>query len=250
MYKDSVTPVPDHFRTENKFWQELYIQCSEQYSSPEGVCGFFGLQGRKVAFPLSRFLDRKNPSQADFWTPLVDKIRGQLASQKCKALNEAGRLVLVKPCLDGIPNYWLNLHKIPKGVCKKIDITRRRFLWGELRDSSSPYRRLHLIKWSMLSQAKSQGGLGLRNLKVKNLAFLGKWWWRFIKERDKKWNWRLRSKYSLTQYLEEKQIRNPSPILKSILDCSLNSRFLALMRKSQWRWILGNGNHILFWLDI
>ena len=39
--------------------KELYIQCSEQYSSPEGVCRFFGFQGWKVAFPLSRFLDWK-----------------------------------------------------------------------------------------------------------------------------------------------------------------------------------------------
>lgn len=226
----------------------IYSACNDIHNLKE-CAAFLGCKVGKIPFPYLGAWIGKSPSQDDFWTPLVNKIRGKLAKWKCKALNEAGRLVLVRACLDGIPNYWLNLHKIPKGVSKRIDVIRRRFLWGEYYDPNSPCHRLHLIKWSSLTKPKSQGGLGLRDLGSHNLAFLGKWWWRFIKERDKKWHLILRSKYNLFHYLEDKCIRNPSPILKDILACNSHPCFLNLFQKSRWKWILGNGKRVLFWLD-
>ena len=39
-----------------------------------------------------------------------------------------------------------------------------------------------LVSWEVIEKPKNEGGLGVGNLVVKNLALLFKWWWRFSKE--------------------------------------------------------------------
>ena len=76
---------------------------------------FLGCKVGRIPFPYLGAQIGRSPSKSDFWTPLINKIEGKLAGQKCKSLNEVGRMILLKACLDSIPNYWLGIHKIPKG---------------------------------------------------------------------------------------------------------------------------------------
>ena len=43
-------------------------------------------------------------------------------------------------------------------------------------------KKIHLVNWRIVSQAKGKGGLGIRNLNFLNRALLGKWVWRFVVE--------------------------------------------------------------------
>lgn len=53
------------------------------------------------------------------------------------------------------------------------------FLWDEA-DGDIHY---NLIAWDQVCRPKERGGLGIGNICRRNMAHLGKWWWRFSCER-------------------------------------------------------------------
>ena len=59
----------------------------------------------------------------------------------------------------------------------------------------SETRKIHLVNFRTVSQAKSKGGLGLRNLNFLNRALLGKWVWRFTVEESSTWKVCISTKY-------------------------------------------------------
>ena len=62
------------------------------------------------------------------------------------------------------------LFVIARGVLKKLDYFQSRF--GQSEVQKCKYR---LDKWDILCQPKDQGGLGIRNLNIKNIALPCKW---------------------------------------------------------------------------
>ena len=139
----------------------------------------------------------KRPSVQSFWDPMLLSIKSKLSSWKQSSLNFSGRVTLLQSCLDSIPSYWLGLHKVPSGVCNAIERFRRKFLWGEFANPAEEKRTLHLINWTSICQPKNSGGLGIQKIKEKNIAFLGKWWWKFQIDRNKKWHRLVSSKYQV-----------------------------------------------------
>lgn len=51
------------------------------------------------------------------------------------------------------------------------------------------------MKWNEVVKPKGAGGLGLGDLRLKNLALLEKWLWRFGKEKEALWRRVIVSKY-------------------------------------------------------
>ncbi|GJV63851.1 RNA-directed DNA polymerase, eukaryota, reverse transcriptase zinc-binding domain protein [Tanacetum coccineum] len=43
------------------------------------------------------------------------------------------------------------------------------------------------VKWDSVLQSSESGGLGIGSLRAKNLGLLGKWWWRFLIEKNALW---------------------------------------------------------------
>lgn len=39
----------------------------------------------------------------------------------------AGRIVLIKSSLNGLPNYWFSLHKVPKNTVKEVEGNQKEF---------------------------------------------------------------------------------------------------------------------------
>ena len=61
-------------------------------------------------------------------------------------------------------------------IKKHIDKLRRRFLWY---GGSLVRKKISLVVWSVVCDMKSQGGLGLLNLRTMNVALLAKLWYRY-----------------------------------------------------------------------
>ena len=50
------------------------------------------------------------------------------------------------------------------------------------------YKKDHLIKWDVVCRPKELGGLGFGKTFLRNNALLGKWLWRFLRERNSLWH--------------------------------------------------------------
>jgi hypothetical protein len=65
-------------------------------------------------------------------------------------------------------------------MAKRIEKLQRDFLWGGLNEEF----KYHLVNWDKVCSPISEGGLGIRNLRVFNQALLGKWLWHYVHERE------------------------------------------------------------------
>lgn len=191
----------------------------------------------------------KNPLVVSFWDPLLASMKQKLANWKTSSLNFAGRATLLQACLDSMPSYWFGLHRIPASVCARMELFRRKFLWGELSQENVEKRSLHLINWQSICAPKNCGGLGLQRIKEKNIAFLGKWWWRFQVDRKKIWHRIVCAKYKIRSSLLQISSNKQSPIIKDILSLRKNPKFGVLFDDSCWHWKPRSGDTVLFWLD-
>ena len=86
--------------------------------------------------------------------------------------------------------YMMSFFEIPKGVRKKLDYFRSRFFW----QSDEHKRKYRLAKWDILFQPKEQGGLGIHNLELKNIALLSKWLFRLL-TMEGTWQQIIKNKY-------------------------------------------------------
>ena len=86
-----------------------------------------------------------------------------------------GRVTLIQSILSNLPTYFLSLFPIPASVANRIEKLQRNFLWGGFGDEP----KMHLIKWATVCTPISSGGLGIRKIRLFNIALLGKWLWRF-----------------------------------------------------------------------
>lgn len=187
-----------------------------------------------------------------FWEPVIKKVRSKLSRWKADSLNQAGRLTLVKAVLDSVPIYRMNLHKIPTSVIKNLDRIRRDLLWGRGDPNGEQVRKLHLIAWDKICRPKDSVGLGLVPIKVRNLALLCKWFYKWERERGRCWNKWIREKYNFSRYcgLGECKISGAtSDDLQAIISASFEPKFKGLLNKNCFSWTLRNGKNIFFWED-
>lgn len=100
-----------------------------------------------------------SPKKKVFWKPLARKIKTKLNAWRCSIISKAGRLVLIKAILNAIPTYWMGIHKVPVGITKEIELQERKFLWGEISPNNTHRRKLHTIRWEIITRPKNKGGL-------------------------------------------------------------------------------------------
>ena len=76
---------------------------------------------------------------------------------------------------------YINAHRIiPKDTCRKMKSVIANYWWGSSADS----RCIHWQRWELLTKPKIAGGMGFRDLRLFNLAMLGKQGWRLIQNPD------------------------------------------------------------------
>jgi hypothetical protein len=98
-------------------------------------------------------------------------------------LSKGGRLTLIKSTLSNLPTYLLSMFPIPLKVANRLEKIQRDFLWGGIGDEA----KFHLVKWNRICTPLHSGGLGVHNLIQFNQALMGKWLWRYGREREALW---------------------------------------------------------------
>lgn len=92
-------------------------------------------------------------------------------------LSKAGKEILIKLVAQAIPNYIMQVYRLPNGILAEIEAMLGRFWWGSQNGKS---RGIHWSCWDSLSFSKGNGGLGFRRLSPMNLALLAKTGWRLM----------------------------------------------------------------------
>ena len=131
-----------------------------------------------IGMPLGTLY--KTPS---IWNPIREMMEKKLSGWKRHYLSKGGRLTLLKSTLSSLPTYSLSLFTIPKAVATRWERIQRNFLWG----SSVECFKYPLVAWEKVCLLRGLGGLGIRKLVPFNLAFLGKWLWRYGHETSHLW---------------------------------------------------------------
>lgn len=98
---------------------------------------------------------------------------------------------MAKTIIEAISTYYMMTMDIPKACIQKIHQCQRLFIWGDTNDKT----HLHSIKWSILCNSKHFGGIGPRNLKIMNKAYLAKLGWTFKTRQSYLWTSLMTSKY-------------------------------------------------------
>ncbi|XP_074321344.1 uncharacterized protein LOC141657859 [Silene latifolia] len=114
---------------------------------------------------------------------LVEKLINRIRSFGSKKLSFSGRLVLVSSVLTALYNYWVNIFVIRKGVLNKVNSICRNYLWG----GGTEFIRSPRVSWEKICSPKSEGGLGLRDSSVWNIAAMGKLLWWIYYNPDRVW---------------------------------------------------------------
>ena len=100
---------------------------------------------------------------------LIDKLKVRLSGWKAKLLNRAGRVTLACSVLIAMPVYNMQTTWVPQQVCDDIDRIIRSFVWHH-----GSNRGMNLVQWDVVTKRRMARGLGIRQARLSNVAFLGK----------------------------------------------------------------------------
>lgn len=106
----------------------------------------------------------------------METIRGKICSWTCRHLSYAGRLQLINSVLLSIVNFWAAVFRLPSACVKEVEQVCAAFLWTGPALKSSNAK----VEWREVCCMKSEGGLGIRDLKEVNRVYCLKLIWRML----------------------------------------------------------------------
>ncbi|XP_074267079.1 uncharacterized protein LOC141590381 [Silene latifolia] len=95
---------------------------------------------------------------------LIDKIVSRVRGIGATKLSYAGRLVLINTAFNTLHNYWASIFLIP------IEMICKNYLWN----GDTQYHRVPLMAWQKVCCNKKEGGLGIKDARVWNIATVEK----------------------------------------------------------------------------
>lgn len=141
----------------------------------EEILGVYNDLGDGRYLGLPSLIGRSKKAVFNF---LKDRVAKKLQGWSNKTISRAGKVVLIRNVAQTIPSYCMSCFKIPTTLCQEIERLMNGYWWSSKGDHTKGIR---WMAWDKMSVAKSEGGLGFRNLYGFNLALLGKHVWNFIK---------------------------------------------------------------------
>lgn len=94
--------------------------------------------------------------------------------------------------MSSLPMHFMSLFKLPEGVPKDIEKIQAAFLWC----GSQLSKKVHMVKWEVVTKSQNQGDLGIRRVRTMNECLLVKWQWRFWVKDNSLWKNPICSKYN------------------------------------------------------
>ncbi|GKV48894.1 hypothetical protein SLEP1_g55681 [Rubroshorea leprosula] len=183
-----------------------------------------------------------------FWVSVLDRFRNKLAAWKRSLLSFGGRITLLNSVLSTLPIFYLSLFKIPNCVLGEMVKIQRDFFWG----GTNLERKIAWVRWDHICVDKERGGLGVDDLKRRNWALLGKWWFRLGDGVGGLWKRVIWEKYyggrqevDITFFSSLRMSR----VWKDIVGVGSGSERLSLMLGKGFKWEIGNGSRVAFWDD-
>lgn len=114
---------------------------------------------------------------------LINKLTSKITAWGTKHLSYIARVRVINSVLIGIASFWSRIFILPKQVMKRVMAICRNYLWG----SSDKYKKVPLVNWDEVCQAKKHGGLGIKNLVKWNKASIMKLNWDIANKKDILW---------------------------------------------------------------
>ena len=120
---------------------------------------------------------------------------------------------------------------------KKIVKLQRDFRWGW----GSERRKIVWASWEKVCESRDAEGLGVINIKLFNVALLGKWIWRMGSSKDSLWKEVLESKYGGWRSLKVSNLNRFGSLWWKDLKKVWASKEWGDKFEDRVKWELGNG---------
>ena len=163
---------------------------------------------------------------------LTNRVSSLIHSWNHSPITTIGRSILLNASIFSIPNYLMSVMNIPTTILDSISKLARNFLWGKTSNRSG----FHTIGWRIATMDKSEGGLGIRNLKLAQHSLMAKNVFTVLNNDNKLWvnifnykyrNWTLwgtNSQRNTSWFF--KSFCNSASLLKNnirLLNCNLDA---------------------------
>jgi hypothetical protein len=173
--------------------------------------------------------------------PIVATVGSRVDPWQGRFLSSAAHLILIDTCLSSMPLHSMSLFLLPDGTHAGFDKHRCMIFW----EGTGEKRKQHWVNWHEVCQPKDQGGLGITNTRIMNIALLVKWIWRLFKEapEDTLWHRIIRAKYPGAADIFASNPQGGSSFWRSLHKIKHYFKLGA-------RFSVGNGTKVRFWTDI
>jgi hypothetical protein len=165
---------------------------------------------------------------------LTDRSWGKVKGLKGQGMSKEGRSILVKFVLQAVPAYAMSCFQLNKSQCKKLSSVSSTFWWGD----ADGKRKVHWIGWDRMCRSKASGGLGFRDFKCFNQAFLAKQGWRLLTDPGSLCAKVLKARY----YKDSDFLQAPCPKRASFTWQSITHGWELLKEGLIWR--IGDGTRV------
>ena len=173
---------------------------------------------------------------------MIEKVQARLSRWKGRSLSMVGRICLIRSVLSSIPLFFMSLFRLPSGVARKLVKLQRDFLWGWGADE----RKIAWAPWNLVCKPHEFGGFGIIDMRLFNLALLGKWIWRLGSVEVGLWKEIIFSKYGGWRYLGEAGNGRSCSLWWKDLKEVWSSEGWGRCFEDSFEWKVGDGKDIYF----
>lgn len=149
----------------------------------KSICSI--LNFNQASFPISYLGVLITPKRLEIasFNPMISTIRHICTKWKHSKLSQVAKVILINSSILSIPTYYTSVYPIPDTVLNEINKIVRDFLW--YKDNNR--KGIHVVALSNLTDSKSEGGLGIKNLLVAKTSLMAKNILKFLNAEDTFW---------------------------------------------------------------
>jgi hypothetical protein len=181
--KECLGPFSQSSGLRVNYTKSMLVPINTSEARAQQLASSFGCSLGSMPFTyLGLPLGTTKPRLEEF-TPLLNRIERRMMGIS-KYLTYHGRLLLVNSVLSALPTFYMCTLKFPPQVVEQIDKYRKHGLWSK---GDISRKGTCLVAWETACKTKTEGGLGIIDIKTQNNALLLKSLDKFYNKRDIPW---------------------------------------------------------------